>query len=425
MKVFSEKNFFEKLIFIFVAILFFAGKIANPEPLLKTEAKYEAKYKKDEIRATLTEGAKLATDFFRASAYAKQNPNHDPISDTFRAGFSLASPEIETDAAFLNFGASALSVSYDGIFSRLKNPERLLTSSSPLSTSLNLPRSVKAHLPTLTSARQKNSAHLECSAETDRTESCTDFTAFEDDSFVASGAEILQFPKFLVSSTAAAFRTSDETRADSSLAFSSGNATAAAVIHSVLTETELSLCALGAASIIVKTRQCGVYTIQGSFFEGTEMNKIKNMQSCGLICDFFKNRVRIGTRAIRTEKEAESTLNFSFGLRFRADSFAASLKLTDVLEKPSAALSVSEKLENGLRISASAKAVYAKSSDTLTASVKTGIRTEDCALADLTIGASEKMKDGETQKRTFDSGVSFSFSGAIRCIAKLLFSAEF
>lgn len=414
-----------KSLFLFGMLIFCDESFAFCEQMVKIESKYEAKYKKDEIKATLIEGGKISTDFFQAAVFAKQNPEHTPISETFRGGIFLTSPVIETDSAVFNAQLSAFCISYDGIFSRLKNPEKLLTSSSPLLTVLNMPRGVNAHLPSISSAKQKNSVHFECAAETQKTSSTSDFTLFADDSFVCSGSETLLFPKWVISASGAAFRTENDLKSEGAIAFSNKTTVVAGVFHAHLTENALSICALGAASYLLRTQNAGVYTIQSGFFKGTDENKIKNMESFGLICDFFQNRVRIGTRAILTEKEAKSNLNLSFGFRYKAKNFATSLKLSDVLEKPSVALSVSNKMENGLRLSCSTKNTYDKVADAFSTSVKTGIRTEDCAFSDWSIGASAKLQDGELKKRTVDSSAVFVFGCRIRCIARFSFCAEF
>ena len=395
------------------------------QSLLTLESKYSAKYKKDEINATLSEGAKLSSDFFKASVFEKQTPEHSSLSENLRCGVALESPTVETDAASFCFGAQALSLSYGGIFSRLKNPEKLITSSSPLSTSLSLPRKISARLPSISSSKQPNSAHFELCAETDKTASTSDFTLFDDKSFAASASESLLLSDCLLSFSSAALFQENEKRGESAVVFSCNGTRVAGVVHATLTKNALSLCALGALSTTLETRNFGVYTIQGAFFKGTQANKIKNMESGGLVCDFLQNRVRIGARAIRTEKEAQSATNLCFGIRFKTGNLVSSLTLSDALEKPSVALSVSDKLDSGLRLSLSTKTRYDKSSETLSASVRTGIRTEDCAFADWTFGATEKIKAGEIQKKALDSSISLKFGGTVRCIAIFSYSAEF
>ena len=421
----SFTNFFGKTHLIFGFALIFSQGAIFCQPLLTLESKYSAKYKKDEINATLSEGAKLSSDFVKASVFGKQTPDHKPISETLRYGIGLESPIVETDVASFSFEADALSLSYGGIFSRLKNPEKLITSASPLSTSLSLPRKISARLPTISSSKQANSAHFECSAETDKTTSTSDFTLFNDKSFASSASESILFSNCLLSLSTGALCEKDEKRGESAIVISGNGTKAAGVVHATLTKTELSLCALGALSTTLETSTFGVYTIQGSFFKGTEANKIKNMESGGLICDFLQNRVRIGARAIRTEKEAQSAVNLCFGIRFKAGNLVSSLTLSDVLEKPSAALSVSNKLDSGLKLSLSTKTRYDKSSETLSASVRTGIRTEDCAFAEWSFGASEKINAGEIQKKAVDSSISFKFGSTIRCIARFSYNAEF
>ena len=244
------------------------------QSLLTLESKYSAKYKKDEINATLSEGAKLSSDFFKASVFEKQTPEHSSLSENLRCGVALESPTVETDAASFCFGAQALSLSYGGIFSRLKNPEKLITSSSSLSTSLSLPRKISARLPSISSSKQPNSAHFELCAETDKTTSTSDFTLFDDKSFAASASESLLLSDCLLSFSSAALFQENEKHGESAVVFSCNGTRAAGVVHATLTKNALSLCALGALSTTLETRNFGVYTIQGAFFKGTQANKI-------------------------------------------------------------------------------------------------------------------------------------------------------
>ena len=407
-------------------ILFLSIALSNlcAEPLLKLQSRYEAKYKNDEIKATVLEGARFNTDVLRAAVYAEQNPEHESISDTARYGFEARIKNVETKRIDFNFKADALNIEYKGVLSRLKNPEKLLTSSSALSTSLNAPRGIYASLPAITSTTQEKSVHFEGTAESENTTTYTDFTLLEKNDFLATIAESVMFGSALFSLSSTVYQTQSETKNDTALSIASKYITIVSAVDSVKDEKEIALTSTSAASLSLKTGDFGFMTLQGGYYRGTKRNKIKNMESAGIIYDFWQNRFRIGGRAIRTEKESEEYTKYVYGIRYREGNLALSLMLSDVQQKKTATFYVSDKVDT-LRLSLKASASYDKATDIFTASARTGIQSDEYIFALWRAGASLKRKNDEITKRTADASITLTFGNKIKWIGKFSFNAEF
>jgi len=404
-------------------------------PLLKLQTNYNSNYdkKSEKIKSSLNEYARLKTSYLSASIYTEQNAEYDSFSDTTRYGIEAKCKNIDVGNSEVCFKASSLNLSYSGLLSRMKNQEKLLTSSSPLSASINAPRGISSHIPTISSSKKEKSFHFETSIESDKTTTYTDFTLFDLDNitekkeFAASFAETLLFDfsnPLLSTVQVASYKTEQKSICDLSLALSNKALSLVSVMDSVQSDEKIFFTSTSAASVLINADSIGSFIIQGGFFKGNEKSKIKNMESLGLIYDFFNNRVRIGSRVVRTEKQDEETTKYLFGLRYHEGNLALSLVLSDVQNKQSAIFSASNKV-NTIRLSLNARASNDKDSDEFTASVRTGIRAEDYLFAQCNVGASINKKDGEIKKRTADTNILFSFGSDIIWIGKISFNVAF
>ena len=412
------------------------------EPLLHLQSNYEADYKNKNIKSTLSEGAKLSTDIINASIYLKQTPDNQENNffDSARYGIEAKVKNISIGNTEISAKASALNLHYAGLISRLKNREKLLTSSSPLQTALNAPRGTNAYIPVISNANSKNtskSAYFQTSIESDNSTTYADFILIDDEKnndkkdFVACISESVLFGQLLSSIQLATYK-EENTIYDTSIALSGNHFNIVSALDTSLDtvkdtvnkKKEICITSTSAATMFINTHLLGDFAIQGGYFLGNEKSEIKNMQSYALIYDFFNNRVRIGTRVIRTEKQDEDTTKYLLGLRYHKENLSLSLILTDVQKKQSVAFFASNKV-NTIRLSTSLRAAYNRDNDTFTTSVRTGIKAEECIFAQWKLGASLDSKDGEIQKRTADTGISFSLGSTIRWTGKILFNVSF
>lgn len=420
---------------VLIAFIQFLSLPLFAEPILKIQTNYNANYdkKSDKIKSSLNEYARLKSSYLTASMCTEQNAEYDSFSDTTRYGIEAKCKNINIGNSEVCFKASSLNLSYSGLFSRLKNQEKLLTSSSPLSASINAPRGISSHIPTISSSKKEKSLHFETSIESDKTTTYTDFTLFdlnnmmEKNDFAASFAQTFLFDvtsPLLSTVQFASYKAAQDVICDLSLALSNKSISLVSAIDSVQTEEKIFFTSTSAASVLINADSIGSFIVQGGFFKGTEKNKIKNMESLGLIYDFFNNRVRIGNRIVRTEKKGEETTKYLFGLRYCEGNLVLSLVFSDVQNKQSAIFSAANKV-NTLRLSLNARASNDKDNDEFTASVRTGIKAEDYLFAQWKVGASINKKDGEIKKRTADTNILFSFGSDIIWIGKISFNVAF